>query len=83
MRLLVICVGSCYRYNSSVSGNTVQQPISLIVSNTSSSTTSCNDQALIEWLQSLQIDEMSIEKVNITICIDLFILTNKKLYRLI
>ncbi|XP_043517864.1 mitogen-activated protein kinase kinase kinase 15 isoform X5 [Frieseomelitta varia] len=49
-------------YNSSVSGNTVQQPISLIVSNTSTSTTSCNDQALIEWLQSLQIDEMSIDR---------------------
>lgn len=78
--MLVTCVASCYRYNSSISGNTVQQPISLIVSNTPSSTTSCNDQALIEWLQSLQIDEMSIERVNIKIYIDLFILTvNKKL----
>ncbi|XP_060825450.1 mitogen-activated protein kinase kinase kinase 15 isoform X2 [Bombus pascuorum] len=49
-------------YNSSISGNIVQQPISLVISDTPSSTTSCSNQALIGWLQSLQVDEMSIER---------------------
>ncbi|XP_017791880.1 PREDICTED: mitogen-activated protein kinase kinase kinase 15 isoform X2 [Habropoda laboriosa] len=49
-------------YNSSISGNIAQQPISLIVSDTPSSTISCTDQALVEWLQNLQIDDVSIER---------------------
>lgn len=58
----------------------MQQPISLVISDAPSSTTSCSDQALIEWLQSLQVDEMSIERVNITIYINIFLLANKGLY---
>lgn len=57
----------------------MQQPISLVISDAPSSTTSCSDQALIEWLQSLQVDEMSIERVNITIYIDIFLLATKRL----
>ncbi|XP_012153342.1 apoptotic signal-regulating kinase 1 isoform X3 [Megachile rotundata] len=49
-------------YNSSISGNTLQQPVSLIVSNSHSSTDPYADQALVEWLQSLQIDEATIER---------------------
>lgn len=57
---------SCYvySYNSSLSGNTSQQLISLTINDTPSNT-SCADQALIEWLKNLQIDEMTIERVKI------------------
>ena len=49
-------------YNSSISGNMVQPAISLIVSDSNSSAVPCTDQALVEWLQNLQIDEASIER---------------------
>ncbi|KZC13059.1 Mitogen-activated protein kinase kinase kinase 15, partial [Dufourea novaeangliae] len=49
-------------YHSSVSGNVSNQPPPTIVSDMSSDTISCTDEALVEWLQNLQIDEMSIER---------------------
>ncbi|XP_034179583.1 apoptotic signal-regulating kinase 1 isoform X4 [Osmia lignaria lignaria] len=49
-------------YNSSISGNMVQPAVSLIVSDSNSSAVPCTDQALVEWLQNLQIDEASIER---------------------
>lgn len=71
---------SFYRYNSSASGNILQPPISLIVSDTTPSTeASFADQALVEWLQNLQLDEISIERVNIVILIHYFILFTNRL----
>ncbi|XP_017889680.1 mitogen-activated protein kinase kinase kinase 15 isoform X2 [Ceratina calcarata] len=50
-------------YNSTVLGNTPSQQVSLIVTDTPSSTTSCIDQALVDWLKyTVQIDEMTIER---------------------
>lgn len=42
----------------------VQPPVSLIVSDSNSSAVPGTDQALVEWLQNLQIDEASIERVS-------------------
>ncbi|XP_076758586.1 apoptotic signal-regulating kinase 1 isoform X2 [Xylocopa sonorina] len=51
-------------YNSSLSGNTSQQAaVSLIVTDTPSSTSPRTDQTLVEWLQNLRIDETSIERI--------------------
>ncbi|CAL7938490.1 unnamed protein product [Xylocopa violacea] len=51
-------------YNSSVLGNTSQQAaVSLIVTDTPSSTSPRTDQTLVEWLQNLRIDEVSIERI--------------------
>ncbi|XP_043266152.1 mitogen-activated protein kinase kinase kinase 15 isoform X3 [Colletes gigas] len=47
-------------YNSSVSGN--NQPVSVIVSDAQFDAASYTDQALIEWLQNLQIDNASMER---------------------
>ncbi|XP_076632311.1 apoptotic signal-regulating kinase 1 isoform X3 [Colletes latitarsis] len=47
-------------YNSSVSGN--NQPVSVIVSDAQLDAASYTDQALIEWLQNLQIDNASMER---------------------
>ncbi|XP_076165507.1 apoptotic signal-regulating kinase 1 isoform X4 [Ptiloglossa arizonensis] len=49
-------------YNSSQSGNTVNQPVSVIVSEAQSDAVSYTDQAFVEWLQNLQIDDASIER---------------------
>ncbi|XP_076678297.1 apoptotic signal-regulating kinase 1 isoform X3 [Andrena cerasifolii] len=48
-------------YSSAVSGNAPHQAVSVIISDAHSESISCADQALVEWLQDLQIDEGSIE----------------------
>ena len=49
-------------YNSAVSGQAPHQAVSVIISDAQSESVSCTDQALVEWLQDLQIDEASIER---------------------
>lgn len=54
-------------YNSCVSGNISQQTASLAVTDHMllHNVTSYSNMALIDWLQNLQIDETSINRVNI------------------
>nr|XP_033339971.1 mitogen-activated protein kinase kinase kinase 15 isoform X1 [Megalopta genalis]XP_033339980.1 mitogen-activated protein kinase kinase kinase 15 isoform X1 [Megalopta genalis]XP_033339988.1 mitogen-activated protein kinase kinase kinase 15 isoform X1 [Megalopta genalis]XP_033339997.1 mitogen-activated protein kinase kinase kinase 15 isoform X1 [Megalopta genalis]XP_033340005.1 mitogen-activated protein kinase kinase kinase 15 isoform X1 [Megalopta genalis] len=50
-------------YTSTVSGNTSNISVPVIISDASSEVASVVDETLVEWLQNLQIDEASIERI--------------------
>ncbi|XP_053977576.1 mitogen-activated protein kinase kinase kinase 15 isoform X2 [Hylaeus volcanicus] len=49
-------------YNSSISGNASNLPVTVIVSEAQSDIASCTDQDLVNWLQNLQVDDVSIDR---------------------